>query len=117
MLGDVDDSNDAAMNGDGTESGGASASKDEEAEGAMVAELQKMTVAVSAAQHAGDTACAICKEAFERRFNEDDEEWEFVNAVVADGTLYHATCHANSSTGSATKLLAGGTVAAPTAVA
>ncbi|KAJ2556367.1 mRNA 3' end processing factor [Coemansia sp. RSA 1933] len=117
MLGDVDDSNDAAMNGDGTESSGASASKDEEAEGAMVAELQKMTVAVSAAQHAGDTACAICKEAFERRFNEDDEEWEFVNAVVADGTLYHATCHANSSTGGATKLLAGGTVAAPTAVA
>ncbi|KAJ1769026.1 mRNA 3' end processing factor [Coemansia sp. RSA 1813] len=95
VLGDADDdSNGDSANGDGAASAG---NADQEAEGAMVAELQKMTVAVSAAQHANDTACAICKEAFERRFNEDDEEWEFVNAVVADSTLYHATCHANVS--------------------
>ncbi|KAJ2381760.1 mRNA 3' end processing factor, partial [Coemansia sp. RSA 2559] len=97
MLGDVDDSNGGA-NGNGAEADASAGKEDAEgAERAMVAELQKMTVAVSAAQHTNDTACAICKEAFERRFNEDEEEWEFVNAVVADGTLYHATCHANSS--------------------
>ncbi|KAJ1988674.1 mRNA 3' end processing factor [Coemansia spiralis] len=72
------------------------------AEKAMVEELQKMTVAVST--HSNEP-CAICKEAFERRFNEDEEEWEFVNAVVVDGAIYHATCHANSGGGPAAKPL------------
>ncbi|KAJ1801107.1 mRNA 3' end processing factor [Coemansia sp. RSA 2399] len=117
MLGDADDSNGVA-NANGAEAGASASKEDAEgAERAMVAELQKMTVAVSAAQHTNDTACAICKEAFERRFNEDEEEWEFVNAVVADGTLYHATCHANSSAGTSGSRPLGSVAAAPTAVA
>ncbi|KAJ2655113.1 mRNA 3' end processing factor [Coemansia sp. RSA 1200] len=103
VLGDAD-ADAASGNGNGDNGAGDSASgtggQNGSAERAMVEELQKMTVAVSATQNSNDAACAICKEAFERRFNEDDEEWEFVNAVVADGTLYHATCHANSAAAS-----------------
>ncbi|KAJ2348362.1 mRNA 3' end processing factor [Coemansia sp. RSA 2618] len=55
------------------------------------AELQRMTVAAPA----NNEPCAVCKEAFERRFNEDEEDWELVNAVVVDGTIIHATCNAS----------------------
>ncbi|KAJ1832205.1 mRNA 3' end processing factor [Coemansia sp. RSA 2711] len=55
------------------------------------AELQRMTVA---APPNHNEPCAVCKEAFERRFNEDDEDWELVNAVVVDSTIVHATCNA-----------------------
>ncbi|KAJ2589986.1 mRNA 3' end processing factor, partial [Coemansia sp. RSA 1804] len=105
VLGDAD-ADAASGNGNGTgdngtgDSASGTGGQNGSAERAMVEELQKMTVAVSATQNSNDAACAICKEAFERRFNEDDEEWEFVNAVVADGTLYHATCHANSAAAS-----------------
>ncbi|KAJ2844054.1 mRNA 3' end processing factor, partial [Coemansia brasiliensis] len=55
------------------------------------AELQRMVVAAPS-NHT--EPCAVCKEAFERRFNEDDEIWELVNAVVLDGSIIHATCNA-----------------------
>ncbi|KAJ2138690.1 mRNA 3' end processing factor [Coemansia sp. RSA 788] len=55
-----------------------------------VVELQNMTVAAPA----NNEPCAVCKEAFERRFNEDDEDWELVNAVEVDGSIIHATCNA-----------------------
>ncbi|KAJ2225324.1 mRNA 3' end processing factor [Coemansia sp. RSA 520] len=55
-----------------------------------VAELQNMTVAAPA----NNEPCAVCKEAFERRFNEDNEDWELVNAVEVDGSIIHATCNA-----------------------
>ncbi|KAJ2795174.1 mRNA 3' end processing factor, partial [Coemansia guatemalensis] len=58
-----------------------------------IAELKKMTVA---APPKHNDSCAICKEAFERRFNEDEEDWVLVNAVLVDGTVFHATCHAGS---------------------
>ncbi|KAJ2000833.1 mRNA 3' end processing factor [Coemansia thaxteri] len=52
-------------------------------------ELRQMTVAVA---DYNNEPCAICKEAFERKFNEDDESWVLVNAVSVDGKFYHATC-------------------------
>ncbi|KAJ1802834.1 mRNA 3' end processing factor [Coemansia sp. RSA 2523] len=55
-----------------------------------VVELQNMTVAAPA----NNEPCAVCKEAFERRFNEDDEDWELINAVEVDGSIIHATCNA-----------------------
>ncbi|KAJ2613358.1 mRNA 3' end processing factor [Coemansia sp. RSA 1365] len=58
-----------------------------------IAELKQMTVA---APPNHNDSCAICKEAFERRFNEEEEDWVLVNAVLVDGTVFHATCHAGS---------------------
>ncbi|KAJ1734896.1 mRNA 3' end processing factor [Coemansia biformis] len=62
---------------------------DEEA----IAELKRKTVPAAGGP---SDPCAICKEAFVRRFNEDDEGWELVNAVVVDGVVLHATCDAGS---------------------
>ncbi|KAI9479100.1 hypothetical protein BX667DRAFT_468006 [Coemansia mojavensis] len=62
----------------------------EEAE-KTAAELQRMVVAAPSSHN---EPCRVCKEAFERRFNEDDEIWELVNAVVVDGSIIHATCNA-----------------------
>ncbi|KAJ1739803.1 mRNA 3' end processing factor [Coemansia sp. RSA 1821] len=62
----------------------------EEAE-RTAAELQRMVVAAPSSHN---EPCRVCKEAFERRFNEDDEIWELVNAVVVDGSIIHATCNA-----------------------
>ncbi|KAJ2081196.1 mRNA 3' end processing factor [Coemansia sp. RSA 988] len=58
-----------------------------------IAELKQMMVA---APPNHNDLCAVCKEAFERRFNEDEEDWVLVNAVLVDGTVFHATCHAGS---------------------
>ncbi|KAI8320499.1 hypothetical protein GQ54DRAFT_312592 [Martensiomyces pterosporus] len=58
-----------------------------------VEKLREQTVIVSTDNN--NRPCPICKEHFERRFNEEEEEWEFVNAVLVDGAVYHATCRAD----------------------
>ncbi|KAJ2756140.1 mRNA 3' end processing factor [Coemansia pectinata] len=49
---------------------------------------EEVTVAVTD----NNEPCAVCREAFERKFIEDEETWVLVNAVRVDGKLYHATC-------------------------
>ncbi|KAI1314511.1 mRNA 3' end processing factor [Mortierella claussenii] len=39
--------------------------------------------------------CSICKEKFIKVWNENEEEWSYKNAIVVDGMIYHATCHAD----------------------
>ncbi|CAO3641527.1 unnamed protein product [Mucor fragilis] len=40
--------------------------------------------------------CAICGERFIDFWNDDEEEWMYKNAVLVDGKIYHATCHADA---------------------
>ncbi|OAD09225.1 hypothetical protein MUCCIDRAFT_136583 [Mucor lusitanicus CBS 277.49] len=40
--------------------------------------------------------CAICGERFVDFWNDDEEEWMYKNAVLVDGKIYHATCHADA---------------------
>lgn len=40
--------------------------------------------------------CAICQEPFKSEWSDADEEWVYWNAVLVDGKLYHATCHAEA---------------------
>ncbi|KAJ2699108.1 mRNA 3' end processing factor [Coemansia sp. IMI 203386] len=81
---------------------GEAGNKDESSD----AELRKMAVAVPGGHN---EPCDICKEAFERRFNEDEETWEYVNAVSVGGIIYHATCQANRSKSTAVQSSSGGT--------
>ncbi|KAJ1890373.1 mRNA 3' end processing factor [Kickxella alabastrina] len=90
----------AAANDDdvvmGNSAQGESNTKDEGANSARnIEELKRKTLAVPSGYN--NSPCAICKEPFERRFNEDEEDWQFVNAVEVDGTIYHATCNANQT--------------------
>lgn len=59
-------------------------------DGPSIEELKKMTVAVT--DQLGSEPCMVCKENFERKFNEEEEEWCLVNAVLVDSKLIHATC-------------------------
>ncbi|GAA5909393.1 hypothetical protein JCM5296_007023 [Sporobolomyces johnsonii] len=62
------------------------------------AQLQKQKVPVGAdGQGLGDKPCPICQDRFKSEWSDDEEEWVWWNAVVVDGTLYHATCHAEAS--------------------
>ncbi|GAN08321.1 conserved hypothetical protein [Mucor ambiguus] len=40
--------------------------------------------------------CAICGERFVDFWNDDEEEWMYKNAILVDGKIYHATCHADA---------------------
>ncbi|KAK4512022.1 DRAP deaminase [Mucor velutinosus] len=40
--------------------------------------------------------CAICGERFIDFWNDDEEEWMYKNAILVDGKIYHATCHADA---------------------
>ncbi|KAJ2706219.1 mRNA 3' end processing factor [Coemansia spiralis] len=70
----------------------AAAAETETSDEEAIAALKRKTVPVEAGR---TDPCAICKEAFARRFDEDDENWVLVNAVVVDGAMLHATCEAN----------------------
>ncbi|OLY81661.1 hypothetical protein AYI68_g4229 [Smittium mucronatum] len=39
--------------------------------------------------------CIVCKEPFKSIWNENEEEWYYVNAVIVDGVIVHATCEAD----------------------
>ncbi|CAO3696330.1 unnamed protein product [Umbelopsis ramanniana] len=41
--------------------------------------------------------CPICGEQFITIWNDGEEEWMYKNAVNINGTIYHATCHADAS--------------------
>ncbi|GAA6044072.1 hypothetical protein JCM8097_005017 [Rhodosporidiobolus ruineniae] len=45
----------------------------------------------------GDKPCPICQDRFKSEWSDEEEEWVWWNATVVDGTLYHATCHAETS--------------------
>ncbi|GAA6025429.1 hypothetical protein JCM10207_005398, partial [Rhodosporidiobolus poonsookiae] len=73
------------------------------------AALQKLKVPVPAASGGagaglglGDKPCPICQDRFKSEWSDEEEEWVWWNAVVVDGTLYHATCHAETSLARAT---------------
>ncbi|GAA5824504.1 hypothetical protein JCM3770_000103 [Rhodotorula araucariae] len=75
------------------------------------AALRKLKVAVPAAGAAGagagagggdgaalgDAPCPVCRDKLKSEWSDDEEEWVWWNAVVVDGVLYHATCHAEAS--------------------
>ncbi|KAI9599096.1 hypothetical protein BDF19DRAFT_419398 [Syncephalis fuscata] len=41
--------------------------------------------------------CPICQEKFEEFWCDEEEEWMLRNAVTANGKIYHATCHTDTS--------------------
>ncbi|GAA5922991.1 hypothetical protein JCM3775_006213 [Rhodotorula graminis] len=45
----------------------------------------------------GDKPCPVCQDKLKSEWSDDEEEWVWWNAVVVDGTLYHATCHAEAT--------------------
>ncbi|KAI9481275.1 MAG: hypothetical protein EXX96DRAFT_595146 [Benjaminiella poitrasii] len=40
--------------------------------------------------------CPICGERFIDFWNDEEEEWMYRNAIMMDGKIYHATCHADA---------------------
>ncbi|KAJ1960785.1 mRNA 3' end processing factor [Dipsacomyces acuminosporus] len=73
----------------------AAAGSGQQGDGGSVSVEELRELAVTVPTDHNNQPCPICKEPFERRFNEDEEDWEFVNAVLVDGTVYHATCRAD----------------------
>ncbi|BGP49301.1 mRNA 3' end processing factor [Rhodotorula kratochvilovae] len=45
----------------------------------------------------GERPCPVCQDKLKSEWSDDEEEWVWWNAVVVDGVLYHATCHAEAS--------------------
>ncbi|KAJ2959091.1 hypothetical protein NQZ79_g5384 [Umbelopsis isabellina] len=41
--------------------------------------------------------CPICGEQFITIWNDSEEEWMYKNAINVNGTIYHASCHADAS--------------------
>ncbi|GAA5835826.1 hypothetical protein JCM5353_003362 [Sporobolomyces roseus] len=66
------------------------------------ASLMKKKVPVPPAGGLGDKPCPICRDKLKSEWSDDEEEWVWWNAVVVEGTLYHATCHAETTLARAT---------------
>ncbi|GAA5848917.1 hypothetical protein JCM8547_006388 [Rhodosporidiobolus lusitaniae] len=49
----------------------------------------------------GGDPCPICQDRFKSEWSDEEEEWVWWNAVVVEGMLYHATCHAETTLSSA----------------
>ncbi|KAF8592392.1 hypothetical protein K439DRAFT_1503404 [Ramaria rubella] len=62
------------------------------------AKLRESYVVVPAGDEAKSIQCPICKETLKSEFLEDDEDWVWKNAIRVQGRIYHATCHAETST-------------------
>lgn len=43
-----------------------------------------------------DSVCPVCKEPFVTDWDDSSEDWIWKNAVDVGGTIYHATCHADT---------------------
>ncbi|GAA5997414.1 hypothetical protein JCM5350_003834 [Sporobolomyces pararoseus] len=66
------------------------------------AALMKKKVSVPPAGGLGDKPCPICQDKFKSEWSDEEEEWVWWNAVNVEGTLYHATCHAEATLARAT---------------
>ncbi|ETW83891.1 hypothetical protein HETIRDRAFT_62543 [Heterobasidion irregulare TC 32-1] len=66
------------------------------------AELRAQFVVVPPGDEAKHIACPICKEVLKSEFQEEDEEWVWLNAVKVEDRIYHATCHAEARTSATT---------------
>ncbi|GJN90071.1 hypothetical protein Rhopal_003069-T1 [Rhodotorula paludigena] len=104
----------SAASGFSTTGGGGAASGSAAGAGAIDrAALRKLKVPVPAGGGLGDKPCPICQDKLKSEWSDDEEEWVWWNAVVVDGTLYHATCHAEATL-SRTSAAAAATAAAST---
>ncbi|CAG8543431.1 10925_t:CDS:10 [Paraglomus occultum] len=65
-------------------SSAATNAKDTIAESTVVAPIDKI-----------NKPCPICQEKFKSFYSDAEEEWLLKNAVLVDGVIYHATCHAD----------------------
>jgi len=65
-------------------SNAAANSKDTIAESTVIAPIDKI-----------NKPCPICQEKFKSFYSDAEEEWLLKNAVMVDGVIYHATCHAD----------------------
>lgn len=43
-----------------------------------------------------DSVCPVCKEPFITDWDDSSEDWIWKNAIDVNGTIYHATCHADT---------------------
>ncbi|GAA5820627.1 hypothetical protein JCM10212_005713 [Sporobolomyces blumeae] len=66
------------------------------------ASLMKRKVPVPPAGGLGDKPCPICQDKLKSEWSDEEEEWVWWNAVVVEGILYHATCHAEATLARAT---------------
>ncbi|GAA5890445.1 hypothetical protein JCM16303_007145 [Sporobolomyces ruberrimus] len=66
------------------------------------ASLMKKKVPVPPAGGLGDKPCPICQDKFKSEWSDEEEEWVWWNAVNVEGTLYHATCYAETTLARAT---------------
>ncbi|GJJ07434.1 hypothetical protein Clacol_001636 [Clathrus columnatus] len=65
---------------------------------AQEAKLRESYVIVPPGDEAKSVQCPVCKETLKSEFLEEDEDWAWKNAVRVQGRIYHATCHAETST-------------------
>ncbi|KAJ1973755.1 mRNA 3' end processing factor [Dimargaris xerosporica] len=78
----------------GPEADGSSPPASGEANGSDDTLLRAMTVVVPAQQH--NSVCPICNEKLVGVWDDDEEEWVYRNAILADSAVYHATCRTAS---------------------
>jgi len=92
--------NDAAVDAKGKRRADGSSAKEAAAAAAAEheAKLRESYVVVPPGDEAKSIQCPICKETLKSEFLEDDEDWVWMNAVRVQGRIYHATCHAETST-------------------
>lgn len=85
--------------GDGDDAGGDGGkgkAKEAIAEAKPVVDPRTKTVPRPADPVEAAKPCPVCKEAFETSFDDEEDDFLFVNAVKIDGVIYHATCRAET---------------------
>lgn len=50
---------------------------------------------VPVAQHPEQDKCTVCNEAFKTVYNDEEEEWQYVNCVAVEGKNFHPSCYAD----------------------
>ncbi|KAF8525345.1 hypothetical protein JB92DRAFT_2877529 [Gautieria morchelliformis] len=100
FVGAADWVNDVAVDAKGKRRADGSSAKEAAAAAAAEheAKLRESYVVVPTGDEAKSIQCPICKEVLKSEFLEDDEDWVWMNAVRVQGRIYHATCHAETST-------------------
>lgn len=58
--------------------------------------LQKKYVLVPSNKHLASLPCPICKEKFNSVWNDEVEDWVWMNAVEVKNRIFHATCYAET---------------------